>query len=163
MIAGYDPGIPGKEPPMIVHGRMHKGTLYIDRIQESKPVPAASIAAIMESASKEAQASESHVTFQRWGSGKGLVHDLRRPRFQFNWGYWDGISLTARGAARRDGLTEETILAGHPNPFYAYGCLAGAAAVRGTGPHGTSSDPAWNEFLASLTDPDLIFRIEANP
>ena len=108
-------------------------------------------------------ASARPIRVLRTGSEKGLVQNLKRPNFQFNRGYWDGISLTARGASRSDGLTEETILARHPNPFYAYGCLAGAAAVRGTGPHGTSSDPAWNDFLAGLTDPDLIFQIEANP
>lgn len=88
---------------------------------------------------------------------------LQRPRLRFNHGYWDGMALTARGAARQDGLIEENILALHPDPFYAYGCLAGAAAVRGEGPRGITSDPAWNDFLAGLTDPDLIFQIEANP
>jgi hypothetical protein len=88
---------------------------------------------------------------------------LDRPRIQFNWGYWDAIALTSKGAARPDGLTAETILDRHPDPFYANGYVMGAAVVRGQGPRGTSSEPAWQDFRAGLTDPNLIFRIEANP
>lgn len=88
---------------------------------------------------------------------------LDRPRIQFNWGYWDGIAFTSKGTERMDGLTAETILAKYPDPFYAHGYVMGAAVVRGEFPRGMTSEPAWNEFRAALTDPTLIFRIEANP
>lgn len=88
---------------------------------------------------------------------------LDRPRLQFNWGYWDAIALTSKGTERPDGLTAETIIAKHPDPFYAHGYVMGAAVVRGEFPRGRTSEPAWNEFRAALTDPNLIFRIEANP
>lgn len=88
---------------------------------------------------------------------------LDRPRTQFNWGYWDGIALTSKGTERADGLTAETIVAKYPDPFYANGYVMGAAVVRGEFPRGQTSEPAWNDFRAGLTDPNLIFRIEANP
>lgn len=87
----------------------------------------------------------------------------RPPRLRFNWGYWDAAALTARGILRPDGLTAKTILDRHPDLFYAHCWIYGEQVVRGQGEAGKSSEPAWQDFLASLTDPTLIHRVRANP
>ncbi len=88
---------------------------------------------------------------------------LDRPHHRFNHGYWDGAALTARGVARQDGIDAENIIGSHFDPFYAHGFVSGCAVIKGQGPDGQSSARAWQEFLAGLTDPDLLFQVEANP
>lgn len=90
-----------------------------------------------------------------------LFHD--RPIVKFNHGYWDGAVLTARGLVRKDGIGADNILGSHFDPFYANGFVLGCKVIKGTGPDGQSSKRAWQEFLAGLTDPDLLFQVEANP
>lgn len=82
------------------------------------------------------------------------------PEVRFNWGYWDGAVLAATGRQRRDGVTLDTILQKHFDPFYAHGYVAGAEA-HAAGRLAMTSKPAWAEFLADLTDPDLLFFAEA--
>lgn len=88
---------------------------------------------------------------------------LDRPRVRFNWGYWDGAFMAAEGICRLDGLTAETIVGKHFDPFYAHGYVAGCASLQNADGPGVSSDPAWSGFRADLSDPSLIFQIEAMP
>jgi hypothetical protein len=88
---------------------------------------------------------------------------LNRPRVRFNWGYWDGAALTARGIERQDGISADNIIGSHFDPFYAHGFVAGCAVVKGQGMDGQSSVRAWTEFQAGLTDSNLLFQIEVNP
>lgn len=86
---------------------------------------------------------------------------LQRPRLRFNLGYWDGAVLTAKGLD--DELEDVAQAVRGRDPFYDAGLAYGRDVIRGQGPDGQSSLRAWTEFLAELTEPNLIFQIEANP
>ncbi len=81
------------------------------------------------------------------------------PRVRFNWGYWDGAVNTAKGFTRPDGITRDNIVRHHFDPFYAQGYVAGCDA-QDAGRTAKSDDPAWEEFMSDLTDPDLLFFAE---
>ncbi len=78
------------------------------------------------------------------------------PRIRFNKGYWDAAILVARGFA--EGQIASIMLY---DPFYEAGVVTGLSTyVPGAKADGKR---AWNEFLADLVDPLLIFQVESQP
>jgi hypothetical protein len=68
--------------------------------------------------------------------------DLDRNRVRFNWGYHDAAMAFVTKHNRQDGLTVENIEAGHFDPIYAKGWVAGwNDSVNGE--YQTTSRPAW--------------------
>lgn len=81
------------------------------------------------------------------------------PEVRFNWGYWDGAILTATGRQRADRATKDDILRRHFDPFYAHGFVEGCEAYA-AGRLANTSKAAWEDFLADLNDPGLLFLAE---
>lgn len=67
------------------------------------------------------------------------------PLVRFNWGFWDARYEHQRGVLleRPDGLTVDTIVAGHFDRAYAEGYVRG---WQDTDPATVSSEPAWQDY-----------------
>ncbi len=77
------------------------------------------------------------------------------PRTRFNKGYWDAAILVARGFAQ--GQMASIMIY---DPFYEAGVVTGLSTyIPGAKADGKK---AWQDFLADLVDPLLIFQVEAS-
>lgn len=82
------------------------------------------------------------------------------PRLRFNMGYWDAAVLVALKKTRADGVTAETIVSRHFDPFYAHGFVKGDEAQRALGSQEAGSGEAWDAFLLRLKDPELLRQLQ---
>lgn len=87
------------------------------------------------------------------------ANHLDETRLRFNWGFHDGAQAQRENWTRPDGLTVETIRAGHFDPAYAEGYYLGWHEAR-SGADTSSSEPAWQtvRHLPILTPTYAPFR-----